>query len=197
MESAFPVVDKIPPHSRCTWMHECVLIGAVPIDETFDCLNNVIDVFVDLEGYGDYARKHNLPSERYINFPIRQGGVPSKKNALQLLDQLLVLIKKGKTILCHCRGGFGRTTVIGALLCWSLYNMNGTRAIEFLEHLKTQRIDKSRNFVPCPETQVQAKFICNISGGTPPDRSDRSWLIKKRKSNNNNSFNKKAKTVRS
>lgn len=80
-------------------------------------------------------------------------------------------------------GGFGRTTVIGALLCWKLFDMKGDEAIKYIEALKEKRLDTLRNFVPCPETQRQSKFICDIAGlsedGSIPDRTSRAWIKKK------------------
>lgn len=165
------------PHSRCSWLFpNIVLIGAVPNKETFPALERTVEIFVDLVG-GSRPYAKELSAERYLQFPMPTGGVVEEGPTLEFINTLARLVEwKRRRIYIHCHGGFGRTTVIASLLLWKLMGINGEEAIKIVESLKEERQDKSRNFIPAPETNTQARFICKIAGGTAPDRSDREWL---------------------
>jgi len=54
----------------------------------------------------------------YIHFPIKDKWIPhSMDDLIKNIDHIIQLLKKGKTVVCHCNGGKGRSgTVIVATL---------------------------------------------------------------------------------
>lgn len=96
------VSERDLPHSRCSWLHPQILIGAVPTSDTLSSIERVADVFVDLVGDSWYNKR--ISKEKYISFPIPQGGVVSKEKALELVTRLIDMIQNGKSIYLHCHG---------------------------------------------------------------------------------------------
>ncbi len=174
------------PHSRCNWIIEnSVLIGASPQSHTLPLiLETGITVFVNLvEKRAAHWYQKRLPRYViYLSFPIASRNEPDKIDTDKLLDYLLFLISEGKKLYVHCRGGNGRAGMIAALLYGRYYNVHASEAIRAIEKAREQRIDKSRNFVPTPETTAQVEFVGQMLGVLDddplPDRSDLSWLQK-------------------
>ena len=59
------------------------------------------------------------------------------------------------------------------------------KAIEHIEKCRETRTDKSKNYIPTPESAKQVNQVSKILGceinRDVPDRSDRSWLKRVRK----------------
>ena len=176
------------PHARCNWLiDDKVLLGAAPRKEDFSQIVECgIDVFVNLQVTEEWYVVE-YPNLTCIHFPIKNGRAGSLNETVKLVDKLLKMVKDGSKLYIHCRGGHGRAGTIGALMVGKLNNMNCNEAVEVIERKRETRIDKSRNFIPTPESTKQIKLIASILGGdTPlPDRSDRSWLARVRREGKN------------
>ena len=172
---------KMTPHDRSNRITDDykIVVGAKPIQET---LENILkfDIIVNLtddEWYKKYITKNT-----YINLPIKNGGVPTKKDAECLVDLLIDNYNKGKSIYIHCNGGHGRAGTIGAALLGKLYSLDANEAINRIIKYREERKDKSRNFIPTPETQAQVNLLMKMLGGDIiPDRKDKSWLKRVKK----------------
>lgn len=94
---------------------------------------------------------------RFLQFPIRDVGVPSPDLMISILDAMDESIRHGRTVYVHCWGGVGRTgTVIG---CWLLrYGLATPEdVLTKLARLRTQ--DKMRGNREAPETPEQRRFV--------------------------------------
>ena len=172
------------PHSRCNTITKCgnVLVGADPLDENvlskiFEYgVGIIVNLYEEVAWYEDI-----LPDDvKYIHFPIGNGRVPGSKKSKELVTEIISEYKLGKKIYIHCRGGHGRAGTIGALFLGKLENLDVAEAVERISTCRDTREDKSRNFVPTPETTAQVLFLEKElglkSGNILPDRSDKSWL---------------------
>lgn len=176
------------PHERCNYItgDHRILLGAVPLPEK---INNILDfgftLFIDLRNSTEFKYQNLLYGRaNYYNFPIKNDDSPEITSLNNLIDHLIYEYKNGTRIYIHCEGGFGRAGTIGALFLGKMFGLSGPHAIKIIEDAKETRIDKSRNFIPTPETNKQVKVIIDMlgDGGLPiPDRSDLSWLSKKSK----------------
>lgn len=193
---------EVLPHERCNFITEdqLILLGARPEAETLPKLIAFgITVFVNLEETSQPWYQSQLTDPKYtlLSLPIKNGSVPNKKEAVHLVNQLVDHWKNKEKIYVHCKGGHGRAGLIGSLFVGFVYAFDASEAIRHIELCRETRIDKSRNFVPTPETNAQVKFIVNIlhlkDGHTAPERNDKSWLSIIRKERNRN--NRKNETV--
>jgi hypothetical protein len=172
------------PHSRCNLIEERILIGTAPTLKTLPLLLNFrIICFVNLCGEPllfDYQTQ--LPSSiTYIPFPIQSGKAPTCEKAKELIDYLYQeWLENNSFIYIHCHGGHGRSGLIAALLYGTIHKVSAVSAIRAVEQSRASRIDKSRNFIPTPETKCQVKLVVQFLGLGPnesiPNRSDKSWI---------------------
>ena len=69
--------------------------------------------------------------------------------------------------------------MIGAIVVGIFLDMKANRAIEYIEDMRETRRDKSRNYIPTPENNMQVEAIINYlgleRGEERVDRSDMSW----------------------
>ena len=178
------------PHSRCNYITEdkLILVGAVPIKETLPALiNSGIKLFLNLDPPAWY--KDELPKDiRCIEMKTRSGYPPSIQDAKQALEVVKEYYLKKEKVYIHCNGGHGRAGTMGAYIIGNLFNLTAVQAIQIIETARETRIDKSRNFIPTPETEAQVKFLVKELGiaenETIPDRSDKSWLKRVKKERN-------------
>jgi protein-tyrosine phosphatase len=89
--------------------------------------------------------KHDLG---YINFPIVDRQVPEKGNKVDsLIEQLYQKIQNGNSVVVHCRGGIGRSSIIaGCILLKS-----GFKTEQILKQITDARGLK----VPDTDAQIQ------------------------------------------
>jgi protein-tyrosine phosphatase len=84
-----------------------------------------------------------------IRFPIPDGGIPgSAHETQQLVDRILTLARKGKTVVIHCRGGLGRSGVIAASCLVSL-GLEPDEAINSVRRVRNGAV----------ENPLQEKFV--------------------------------------
>ena len=174
------------PHERCNFINDRIMLGAVPEQKD---LNNIIhfgfNMFVNLEDLSDTDNglpwyTHSLPSNIIsLSFPIKTGKALTKSQE-SCIPMILQHYSAGHNIYIHCSGGHGRAGMVGAILLGKLYNLDAAEAIHYIEQFRENRIDKSRNFVPTPETTTQVQYVHSQlglkPGNTLPDRSDTRWI---------------------
>lgn len=162
------------PHERCNYITKNIILGARPIVETLSDIEKFgVDIFIDLRqdtNYDTEKEKHH--------FPVRTGRPPSKNQAEKILQ--IILNNPEKLFYIHCNGGHGRAGTIGAYILGKIYGFDTKEAVEHVEKCRNTRKDKTRNFVPTPETTAQMKFLIREiglkNGNIAPDRSDMSWI---------------------
>lgn len=172
------------PHSRCNFILERILIGAKPIKETLNQIINCgVNVFVNL--CSNQKTELEYPDHCHIiHFPIQPGKASPIKKTKELIELLYsIWLDNNNFLYIHCEGGHGRSGMFGALLYGKIQKVSAPIAIQAIVNARENRFDKSRNFIPTPETNSQVKLIVSILGTNLneeiPDRSDLSWLKKK------------------
>ena len=177
----------LPPQDRSNFLtsNRKVIVGPLPPKSPDEG---------NLEDLRKYGVTHiiNLSKVSYkspkgikvIKLDINNGDVPTLKDANDLVDKMLDIYNESysNVMYIHCIGGHGRAGTIAALFIGELYGMTGDEAIAYVERAHDRRKDKSRNFIPTPESPKQVKFVCKIlglsEGGEVPDRSDKRWLAR-------------------
>ena len=90
---------------------------------------------------------------KFISFPIPDRGIPSSSTAaMEMLDEVLNEIQRGKNVLVHCRQGIGRAGMIAA----SLLVLDGAEPRAAIEEVSRAR------GVPVPETAEQEQWIYRL-----------------------------------
>lgn len=186
-------MSKIPiPHSKCNWVIENrILMGAYPREEDISKIIDVgINVFVNLT---DIKYEFTIISNkiRIIDFPTPNSKVRNIKDTKDLLIDLASMYNSGKNFYIHCQGGIGRAGTICSCLYGLIMNVDAVDAITYVDKMRLEnRPDKSRSFVPLPESNCQVKQIATILGLSKdhklPDRSDRSYIKRLQRERNSN-----------
>ena len=92
---------------------------------------------------------------KYRRFPIRDMGLPTRKQMIEILDSLKTALVAGECVYLHCYGGKGRTgTVIGCYLVDQGYS--GDEAINRIAQLRN---DPSDGVIRSPETKDQCEMV--------------------------------------
>lgn len=178
------IYNMFGPHSRCNYLDENkrIIIGAYPRDEDIPIIiQSGVTVFINLTEQNDYKLDENIIR---LHYPIKSGSVPSIKKMNEIYKISIDLLNQNHKIYIHCTGGHGRASVIASVLIGRLNDMDACEAIHYVESCRNEREDKSRNFIPVPETNKQVEFIGKMlgyEGKTLPDRSDTSWLKRVKK----------------
>lgn len=174
------------PIPRSNWLVPSkILIGAWPRDEKeADALISAgVTAFMALAGkpvYGyNYREKTNLLCH---SFQFASSGKVSLSKVSRCADVVKKLIEQGHCVYMHCHGGHGRAGMVGAVVAGRWFGMQANAAIAYVENARAARRDKSRNFIPTPESTAQVQAVGELlgveSGKRLPPRSDRSWLTR-------------------
>lgn len=176
------------PHSRCNWLNEYILVGAVPIEKTLQPLLDIgIVKFICLSSRKECWYFDQVgPSINCQLITVPSGKAPSLKILSALVDELMT--DQRKTYI-HCVGGHGRTGVVAAAYYGKMYGLSTSDAIDRVEISRNTRQDTSRNFIPTPETSLQVTRVAQFlkSWDSLPDRSDMRWVKKVRENRMTNS----------
>ena len=90
---------------------------------------------------------------KFISFPIPDRGIPgSSTAAMEMLDEVLNELQRGKNVLVHCRQGIGRAGMVAA----SLLVLDGVEPRAAIEAVSNAR------GVPVPETADQEQWIYRL-----------------------------------
>jgi len=172
------------PHSRCNFLDDdkMILVGARPEPFTIESILSCVSLFINLDNDPKSSwYVEELPDTiKYINISTPPGRAPPISQAEKAVIVIKQHMESGGKIYIHCNGGHGRAGTFAAFLLGCLYDMKADDAIKQVETKRELRTDKSRNFVPTPETNAQVAFLVKYLGmntdSVVPDRSDRSWL---------------------
>jgi len=144
------------PHARCNYigLGDKILVGGYPpgIQELEDW---GVNIFVNCQ-----QQQYQVSDKSVLEyFPIPPGRAPGIKKSTELINRLHDYYYQGKTIYIHCSGGHGRAGTIGGLLLGKICGMDAVNCIYYLGQWRDTRIDKSRNFIPTPESEGQVKLL--------------------------------------
>src|SRR5215207_8785023 len=126
------------------------------------------NTFIDLTEANELSPYVNILNElsqvhhlnlRYMRFPIRDAGIPTREQMMSILDTIDAELQAGRKIYVHCWGGIGRTgTTVGCYLA-----RGGRTGEEALSQLAEwwKSVPKSFYHARSPETYEQANFIRN------------------------------------
>lgn len=90
---------------------------------------------------------------KFISFPIPDRGIPgSSIAAIEMLEEVLNELQRGKSVLVHCRQGIGRAGMVAA----SLLVLDGAEPRAAIEEVSNAR------GVPVPETADQEQWIYRL-----------------------------------
>jgi len=119
-------------------------------------VNCVISLLEQSEIYELEIEKEELYCKNnqitFINYPIKDRGLPEKKSFINLIKTISEKLKLGEKIVVHCRMGIGRASMVsaGALI------MNGIDPNIVFELLTKKRT------LNVPDTHTQKEWILNI-----------------------------------
>jgi protein-tyrosine phosphatase len=116
------------------------------IDDVVSLLTPDEEESLDLEAEGNLCRENGLS---FRPFPIVDRSVPSRTEAMHLIQQLDADLAKGKNLVVHCRQGIGRSGLIAA----GLLVARGVSPEEAMKRASAAR------HVPIPETVEQRLWI--------------------------------------
>ena len=174
-------MNKSAPHSRCNFLNDDpnILVGAKPRREDLrQIIQSGVTHFVCLDEKSFDYEKY-LPQGILAScFHIPSGGKGSITLVTHIIDFVVEILESGGTVYIHCPGGHGRAGMIAAMLCGKRWGMDALEAVQTVESSREEREDRSRNFIPTPETQTQIDMVIKFCGPgkATPDRSDRKWL---------------------
>ena len=121
---------------------------------TILCLLNDYEmksIGVNISLYKKLCKEHSI---NFIQFPIIEMSIPENSYLfysniiLEILDCL-----KSSSILIHCRGGIGRSGMVGAILIGIIMNLSAKESIKFI------RSKRGKN---CVETSRQENFVKEV-----------------------------------
>jgi protein-tyrosine phosphatase len=122
-----------------------------------DLLDAGVTLFLDLTHEGELAPYAGLvrPPARHRRMPIRDLGVPSRRELVAILDEIDAEIAAGGLVYVHCWAGCGRTGVVVG--CWLV--RHGERPQSALA-----RVGEARG-LGCPQTLEQRLLVLGWEGG--------------------------------
>lgn len=168
------------PLSLSWWIHARFLGGAYPgsfdlreeTSKLIDLHDAGIRVIVDLTEEFEIGRHGPLihfdrawvglggtrDPHHYHRFPIRDMGVPTRKQLLQILNYIDRHMEKNLPVMVHCRGGLGRTGVVAGT--WLIRHgletpKNVFRRMRLRAHRHLSHYHESVAHIPQTEEQVK------------------------------------------
>lgn len=91
-----------------------------------------------------------------LRFPIRDMGVPSKPQMIEMLDAIDKYIEKTIPVYFHCFAGLGRTGTVAG--CWLVrHGMEGEEALKELTTLRTEQ--GTIAYGMSPQSEIQFDFV--------------------------------------
>lgn len=144
--------------------------GGYPNADHFqELIQEGITVFVDLTTLREQGRLPFVykvpPDTRYLHFPILDNQIPINRQAfLRLVYDVASLLKQGKKVYVHCKGGHGRSGVlVSSLLCY-MHNITPDKALRMTTVYHSQRPNLKAKWKHsrCPQEWRQQKFVMDL-----------------------------------
>lgn len=104
---------------------------------------------LEIEKEAFFCNKNGID---YINYPIKDRGIPEKKTFINLIIEIYKRVKQSEKIVIHCRMGIGRTSMVSA----GVLIMNGTDPNIVFELLTKRRT------LSVPDTHIQKDWILDL-----------------------------------
>lgn len=105
-----------------------ILVSLLESSEIYD---------LELKGEADLCRAKQI---EYINFPIRDRGIPkSDKETDQLIELLSGKLNRGLSVVIHCRMGIGRSSIIAAAILLK-YKLQASNIIESICRIRGLKV---------------------------------------------------------
>ena len=171
------------PHGNCYWAEpDRLMAGEYPGNEDDSkaqaklrkTVEAGVTFFLDLTEAGEYGLKPYAPflpaaspvgkKVEYRRFPVRDTGVPGKREMQAILDEIQNSLAQGHIVYVHCWGGVGRTgTVIG---CWLRQSgMTGEQALnQVTQFWRTMSEAKLLRHPESPEFEAQKQCVRDWNG---------------------------------
>lgn len=107
--------------------------------------NEIYDLELKLEK--DFCKAQQI---EYINFPIRDRGIPKSGNETdQLIELLSEKLNRGLSVVIHCRMGIGRSSIIAAAVLLK-YKLKASDIIESICRIRGLKV---------PDTDEQLAWL--------------------------------------
>ena len=104
----------------------------------------------------------NIRSEErgipYYRFPLVDGTAPKMKQIREVVGVLLPLVRAGKNVVLHCRGGLGRAGTFAACILVAI----GLTAEKAIEQTRQARVGAIENIQQEKAIVSYAKMLQNI-----------------------------------
>ena len=142
------------------------LFGSFPTQERVEELEeNGVRYFINLTHDHESKITPYKTKYKYIQFPIRDGAVPTSYSLFgRLLLQLINIIEnlgQKDRLYLHCKGGHGRSGLVVACILSYMFKLHPKEAIQqttnFHSHRKIMR--ERWRILGSPQTKIQKSFV--------------------------------------
>lgn len=172
--------DMEGPHENCNYIEnsKSILIGSELFEEQMKCLTSIgVKTIINLTDIRKYKIKGDM---EYHQIEIKSGKSPSQKKLTLILDIIKESLSNDKKVYIHSKNGSGRSGLIAAIIYGKLNDEDAVSSINHVTMCRNSRTNKSKNFIPIPETDTQIKFIGKILGVSNsnilPSRDKKDWM---------------------
>jgi ribA/ribD-fused uncharacterized protein len=148
------------------------IFGSFPTIEDLEYFTSIgVTSFVDLtsenENLKPYA-KHLPDDVTYLNFPIKDRGVPENlvefSKFIIRLCHIIKSCRDGGKIYIHCKGGHGRAGIVVACILCYIYKINPDTALNLTTKYHNNRTEMRPKWrrIGSPQTLHQKNFVLKI-----------------------------------
>lgn len=135
------------------WLEDEIL--SLRQQEVFTLVSLLEKTEINELGLGQEAELCDKTGIEYVNFPIKDRGIPTDtKAALKLVNEITNTLKKGRLVVIHCRMGIGRSSIMAVAVMVTL----GFSVNTVFEQISTIR------GLAMPDTKEQVDWLFELLG---------------------------------